>query len=78
MRLSGDDLQFGPEVAVVLPTRIARRGARIGWATSATDVDRLRSVATIALPTTVPELFALQGLLSVAYSAAFAPPTDRG
>jgi hypothetical protein len=75
VHLSSDDLDDGPEVRVMLPTAIARRGVLVGWAAGTIDLAADRSLVTVPLPTTASELTALQHLLQVAYVAAF---TDAG
>jgi hypothetical protein len=77
LRVYGHDLDNGPEVLVVLPDRVAHRGVALGWATDAREIGRGRSTARLALPTTPPELAALQRLLMIAYSTAF-PGTGEG
>ena len=60
-----------PEVRVVLPPWLARRGVAIGWAAGILDLAGGRTIADVAFPTTSTELCALERLLEVAYSAAF-------
>jgi len=60
-----------PEVRVVLPAWLARRGVALGWAAGIVDLPAGRTVANVAFPTTATELCALERLLEVAYSAAF-------
>jgi hypothetical protein len=69
----GHGLELGPEVLVVLPDHLAQRGDAHGWAVSLAQLDRERTIAAVALPTTVGELGTLERLLTIAYSAAFPP-----
>jgi hypothetical protein len=64
-------------IDLVLPSSLAERGAMLGWAAELVDLTDERTVAGVATPTTVSELRALQGLLAVAYGAAF-PKATRG
>ena len=77
VHLSSDDLDYGPEVRVMLPTAIARRGVLVGWAAGTIDLAADRTLVTMPLPTTASELTALQHLLHVAYVAAFAGAGDH-
>jgi|SRR5581483_877432 len=77
VRTCGDDLDDGPELLAVLPNRLADRGVALGWAAEALGIDDGLSLARIALPTTGPELNALQRLLMVAYSTAFRGTSNR-
>jgi hypothetical protein len=65
------DLENGPEVVVILPSSSAQRGAASEWAARVGEDDGCCAIMEVALPTTLQELSSLQGLLEVAYSAAF-------
>jgi hypothetical protein len=60
-----DGLGDGPEVRVVLPAWLARRGVALGWAAGLVDLPRGRTVAHLAFPTTSTELGALERLLEL-------------
>ena len=66
-----EDDDVDPAVVVVLPTRIAERGADVGWAIRIGELDSDRTIVGVALPTGAGELRGLQGLLEVAYAKAF-------
>jgi hypothetical protein len=63
----------GLDVNVVLPRKLGRRGAELGWADQVLELSSNRVVASVSTPTTAAELCALQALLVVAYDAAFEP-----
>jgi hypothetical protein len=60
-----------PEVLVVLPDTVARRGVRLGWAADCIGLGGDSALASLPIPTTFQELRALEHLLELAYSAAF-------
>jgi hypothetical protein len=66
------DLEDRPQVLVVLPASVAHRGMALGWAARLVELEGDRIIAEVAVPTTTSEFCALQRLLEVAYSAAFA------
>jgi len=66
-----DTAASGSEVFVVLPSAIAGKCVSVRWAVAIATLPGDRSVISIALPETVTELQALEGLLQVAYCAAF-------
>ncbi len=59
------------EVIVVLPKSIAGECASQGWAVAIASLAGDRSVVRVPLPATIGELQVLEGLLQVAYCAAF-------
>ncbi|HVM66021.1 MAG TPA: hypothetical protein VMU14_14240 [Acidimicrobiales bacterium] len=65
------DHDVDPAVVVVLPPRLADRGASVGWAVRIGELDSGRAIVGVALPTSAGELRGLQGLLEVAYTKAF-------
>jgi hypothetical protein len=66
-----DDLSLPIEIYVVVPRYLAQRGFARDWAVPVADLDEDRLIVGVATPTTPIELRALEGLLEVAYRAAF-------